>query len=228
MKIFLFGKNSEEILPLVKSLGLEITDKNPELVFSYGGDGTLIESEFAFPGVPKLLLRGSKICKRCSPLSNEEILKRLAAGQYEIEKRIKLEAAVCGEILTGVNDIMVHNQDHRHAMRYHIWLDGRRINSAENEIIGDGVVAATPFGSTGYYRSITDSFFEIGIGLAFNNSTEQADHMVLPETAEIKLQIARGPAIVYADNQEKVLPVAEGDEITIRKSGQEFNLIKIL
>jgi NAD kinase len=228
MKVFLFGKNSNEILSLVKPFGFEITDKNPELIFSYGGDGTLIESEFAFPGVPKLLLRGSKICKRCSLLGNEEILKRLAAGQYEIEKRIKLEAAVRGEILTGVNDIMVRNQDHRHAMRYHIWLNNQRINSAENEIIGDGIVAATPFGSTGYYRSITDSFFEIGIGLAFNNSTEQADHMVLPETAEIKLQIARGPAIVYADNQEKSVAVAEGDEVAIKKSTEEFNLIKIL
>lgn len=228
MKISLFGKNSAEILTLVKSFGLEITEKNPEMIFSYGGDGTLIESEFAFPGIPKLLLRGSKICKRCSPLSNEEVLKRLAEGKYEVEKRIKLEAAVKGEIITGVNDIMVHNQDHRHAMRYHIWLNNSQINTLEEEIIGDGIVAATPFGSTGYYRSITDSFFEIGIGLAFNNSTEQVDHLVLPETSEIRLQIVRGPAIVYADNQEKSIPVLESDEVIIKKSEQVFNLIKVL
>ena len=228
MKIFLFGKNSEEISALVKSFGLEITDKNPEVIFSYGGDGTLIESEFAFPGIPKLLLRGSKICKRCSPLSNEEILKRLAAGQYETEKRIKLEAVVKGEIIAGVNDIVVRNQDHRHAMRYHLWLNNRQIDNMENEIIGDGIVVATPFGSTGYYRSITDSFFELGIGLAFNNSTEQVDHMVLPETSEIKLQIVRGPAIVYADNQDKGILVAEGDEVKIKKSKQVFNLVRIL
>lgn len=228
MKISLFGKNLDEIIPLVKDFDLEITDKNPEIIFSYGGDGTLIESEFAFPGIPKLLLRGSKICKRCSPLSNEEILKRLAAGKYEVEKRIKLEAEVKSEKIIGVNDIVVHNQDHRHAMRYHIWLDNRQINNFENEIIGDGIVVATPFGSTGYYRSITDSFFELGIGLAFNNSTEQVDHMVLPDTSEIRLQIVRGPAIVYADNQDKGILVAEGDEVAIKKSEQIFNLIRIL
>lgn len=227
MKVFLFGKNAEEIKSLVRSFGLEISDKNPEAVLSYGGDGTLMEAEFAFPKIPKLFLRGSKICKRCSPLSNEEVLKRFTEGKYGIERRIKLEAAVNGETISGVNDIVIHNRDHRHAMRYNVWVNGRPINNPQNEIIGDGIVAATPFGSTGYYRSITDSFFEIGIGLAFNNSTEQVDHAVLPEDGKIKLQVVRGPAVVYADNQLKEIDLADGSEVIINKSAEEFNLIRI-
>ena len=89
------------------------------------------------------------------------------------------------------------------------------------------IIVATPFGSTGYYRSITDSFFEIGIGLAFNNSTEQVDHVVLSDESEIKLKIVRGPAIVYTDNQEKTSTLAEGDEVVIRKARDEMQLISV-
>ena len=85
-------------------------------------------------------------------------------------------------------------------------------------MIGDGVVVATPFGSTGYYRSITDSYFETGIGLAFNNSTEQADHVVLSEQRNIEITITRGPAQVYSDNQDEVVTIIEGEKVSIQKS----------
>ncbi|OGN33119.1 MAG: hypothetical protein A3I39_02235 [Candidatus Yanofskybacteria bacterium RIFCSPLOWO2_02_FULL_47_9b] len=100
-------------------------------------------------------------------------------------------------------------------MRYRLWTNGKQIG---NIIIGDGIVVATPFGSTAYYRSITDSFFEIGIGLAFNNSIEQSDHVVLDDQAIIKLEVTRGPALVYADNQKEYLELKEGQEVTIRQS----------
>jgi len=77
------------------------------------------------------------------------------------------------------------------------------------EFIGDGLVVATPFGSTGYYRSITDSYFELGIGIAFNNSTEQADSLVVKEQRQIKVLITRGPALLYADNQTKIINLKE-------------------
>jgi len=91
--------------------------------------------------------------------------------------------------------------------------------------IGDGIVVATPFGSTAYYRSITDSFFEVGIGLAFNNSIEQSDHMVLRESTNISMKIIRGPALVYADNQETALEVGTHGTIEIRTSADTARLV---
>jgi len=94
------------------------------------------------------------------------------------------------------------------------------------EIIGDGIVVATPsFGSTGYYKSITDSFFEVGIGLAYNNSTEQSDHVVLDENRIISIEITRGPAIIYADNQETSISLNKGDVATIKKSSQTAKIV---
>jgi NAD kinase len=224
MKVCIFGKESEKIADLVKKSGFDIVGKNPDIIVSYGGDGTLMKSEFQFPGVPKLILKGSRICKLCVDLSNEEILKRAVGGRYKTEELMKLEAEVKGKKITGLNDIVVHNTDPRHAVRYEVSVNGEAIGG---EIIGDGVVIATPLGSTGYYRSITDSFFEVGIGLAFNNSTEQSDHMVLNNNSEIKIKIARGPAIVYADNQSEAIELEAGDEVTVKKSEETAKIIRV-
>jgi NAD kinase len=137
---------------------------------------------------------------------------------------MKLRATVGGKTLEALNDIVVHNADPRHAIRYGVIADGRNIH---DEVIGDGIVCATPLGSTGYYRSITDSVFEAGIGLAFNNSTEQTDHMVLADTSTITIAITRGPALCYADNQEESLPLAAGDCVTIQKSDTTATMVVV-
>lgn len=215
-RVILYGKNKESIKSAVINSGFEIVDQEADFIISFGGDGTLIGSESDYPGIPKIVLKDSQICKKCSRLSNEDVLLRVRDGRYFLEETMKLEAEAKGKTILAMNDIIVHNDDPRHAIRYTLTIDDKPIGS---EIIGDGIVVATPsFGSTGYYRSITDSFFEVGIGLAFNNSIEQSDHMVLDEKRTIKLSITRGPAIVYADNQDDSILLGESDLVTIKKT----------
>ena len=223
MKVAVFGHSKDKILPLLSASGFSITSENPEFVVSYGGDGTLMRAEAAFPGIPKIILKDSFICKKCSYFSNEIVLEKIQKGDYEIEEMFKLSAAAKGTELIGFNDIVVHNKDPRHAIRYRVKVDGKEI---PREIIGDGIVVATPFGSTGYYRSITDSFFEIGIGLAFNNSTEQSDHMILGEGSVIELAVSRGPAIVYADNHEKTIDLGTDGSVRIKRAEEKAKVVR--
>lgn len=225
MKIAVFGRHTTEIDNLAKSNGFEVVKENPEVVISHGGDGTLILSEFHYPGIPKLLLKSSQICKLCEPFSNEEILERFKGGKYKTRSIAKLEVEAKGKNLHAMNDIILHNDDPRHAIRYHVRLNDEPI--PHHEVIGDGVVVSTPFGSTGYYKSITGSIFTTGIGLAFNNSTEQSDHVVLSEHDVIKIIITRGPATIYADNQDESISLTEGDEIIIKKSKHSAHIIQV-
>lgn len=222
MKAIVFGKNKEHVAPLVKQAGFTIVEKDPDFVICYGGDGTLMMAEHEYPGVPKVLLKDSMICKKCSPLDNAEVLARVADGKYTIENLMKLEVSANGKTLTTINDVILHNEDPRHAIRYNLSVQGRPF---KREVIGDGVVLATPFGSTAYYRSITDSFFELGIGVAFNNSTEQSDHVVLKEESVIRISITRGYATIYADNQKDEIHVDDKSEIVVRKSGQVAKIV---
>lgn len=223
-RVAIVGKNAPAIRPMVEEAGFVVVEQEPEMVVSYGGDGTLMVAEHVYPGVPKAILKDSLICKMCSVLPNDEVLRRVAQGQYTTTELIKLEVRVGQEMLCALNDITVHNDNPRHALRYSVAINGKSVGTT---IIGDGVVVATPLGSTAYYRSITDSFFELGIGIAFNNSTEQSDHMVLHDTSEIRITIVRGPASVYADNQEREIVVGEGAKIVIAKSSEASSILVV-
>jgi NAD+ kinase len=137
---------------------------------------------------------------------------------------LKLHAEAHGDTLIGLNDVIVHNSLPTSGVRYRVWIDERGFS---DEIMGDGVVVATPFGSTAYYRSITRGTFRVGIGLAFNNSIEQVDHLVLGEDAVIRVQITRGPAIVVADNSPHAIPLDDGEEVTIRRADSEAVLLSL-
>lgn len=214
MKLLIYGNNTEEIKHLVQEAGLDIVIEDPDVVAVCGGDGTFMKSEKDFPGVPKFIIKKSKTSKKGHDLTPEEIIEKLVRGRYHINEEIKIEATAKEEQLIGLNEIIIHNTDPRQAIRYNVFVNGKQV---AGEIIGDGVVISTPYGSTGYYRSITDGMFEVGMGIAFNNSTEQVDHMVLKEDTKIKIKIVRGVAHAYADNDEKEIKLNDGDEINITK-----------
>ena len=225
MKIKLVGENLELFDALLSpyKASFELADL-PEFVFVLGGDGTLMRAEHQFPSIPKLFLRDSRIAKLAGPHTNEEILKAFFENRYDVVEYAKLDVEVCGQKATALNDIVMHNANPRHAIRYSVKIDGK---VRYEHVIGDGVVCATPLGSTGYYRSITDSSIEVGIGLAFNNSTEQTDHIVLRDTSVVEIEILRGPAFCYVDNQEDSFELTNGDIVTIQKSDSTAQLIRI-
>lgn len=216
MKMLIFGKKKKKIEKIAKDLNIEVVNSKPDFIISSGGDGTFMLSENKFPGIPKILLKESLICKKCTPnMSHKQILTCIKNKKYKLEKLEKLEATSLGKTLYAINDIVIHNSNPRHAIRYKLEIDNVPINEG---IIGDGIVVSTIFGSSGYYKSITDSVFETGIGLAFNNSTEQSDHMVIKTSRKIKFTLLRGPAEVYADNVKEKIKIKIGDEVIIKTS----------
>jgi NAD+ kinase len=226
MKLIIFGDEQHKLEALLRPYAhLFETANDPEYVFAFGGDGTLMRAERAFPGVPKILIRNSSVAKLAPQRPTEEILQLFFSGGFRITQHSKLALFVNDEQKgIALNDVVVHNENPRHAIRYSV-----RINDTllYERVIGDGVVCATPLGSTGYYRSITDSCFETGIGLAFNNSTEQTDHIVLKEESVIHLGILRGPGICYVDNHEAFVPLTEGSRVRIEKADTNTSIIVV-
>ena len=92
-------------------------------------------------------------------------------------------------------------------------------------MVGDGVGVSTVHGSTAYYRSITHGSFRVGIGIAFSNSTELLNHLVLKEESIIKIRILRGPSELVFDNSPESVKLSEGDIVTIRKSEKTAQML---
>jgi NAD+ kinase len=217
-RVKLYGRKIEEIMPLVERFGLETVEENPQVVVSYGGDGTLLAAEQQWPGVPKVALRRSDRCRTCSHHSNETILRHLAEGKLRRTDFVKLEAKTEKGNLICLNDIMLRNARVNTAARFLVWIYYEVYR--KEEIVRGGLVVSTPFGSTAYFRSIAQCTFRIGIGLAFNNTTEPINNVIVGDASLIRILVTRGPAALAADNNPKLLELDRDDEILIRRSEQ--------
>jgi NAD+ kinase len=212
MRVLLYSRHTEEIQPALERQGLDLVTEDPDIVVTYGGDGTLLGAEREWPCVPKVPIRRSKNWIKCERHREEVILGDLENGNLGRRRLLKLEGIAKGRTIVGLNDITVHHARVSTAVRYRVLIDGEPYSG---EIIGDGLVVSTPFGSRAYYRSITHSVFDVGIGLAFNNSTELVNHLVLSEESRVEIEITRGPALLVADNSPEPVELDRGERAAV-------------
>ena len=224
-KYAVFAKNPEKtdkVHRIATSEGFAHDEENPDFIISLGGDGTFLIAERKMPGVPKLLVRDSLICFKCHDESLEEMLDMMNAGRTKIVELPKLQARTGDETRAAVNDIVVRNRDPRHALRFRLSVDGEPVDDV---LIGDGIIVATPFGSTGYYRSVTRSRLEDGIGVAFNNLTTRREPLHLDADARIKMTIVRSQATLSSDNHPDVDILEEGDTIVVSAADEVARML---
>ena len=218
MRILLKGFFLDDIEPLFKREGIELISEkagNPDLIVTHGGDGSLLGMERKYPGIPKLPIRDKRSSPLCPNHSYEVLIDDLLAGKLSKTELIKLSGKTGDKEILGINDIFIHNSKKVSAIRYRVWINDELYLK---EVASDCVGIATAHGSTAYYRSITRCIFRAGIGLAFSNSREHVDHIILPENAVIKFQLLRGPAFIVADNDPEHIKFVTDDILTVSKS----------
>ena len=225
MKVAIYGKtpeSKEQLKKEIKKFRFVYEEDKPEIVISYGGDGTFLWAERKYPGIPKALFRFSKTCKKCHDLPIKHALELLKKKKYTIKTHNKIQAKIDTTKITATNDIVIRNALPTHAVRFTLKIDGKQIN---DEFVGDGIIAATTFGATAYFHSITRKTFNKGIGIAFNNTTVQQKPLFLPETAKIELTVTRGQAFLVADNEPRMIVLTPGKTVTITGTKEKTKII---
>jgi len=226
MKAYLIGQNSGTIKSIVHDLGIETVESiegKPDFCICFGGDGTLLGSERDYPGLPKVPIR-QRPNDENAHREFKTILERVVEGKHNVTYLPKIKASANGESMLAINDVVLHNSRVVSAVRFEVEIEGLQ---PFGEIVGDGLVAATPFGSSAYYRAITNSVIHVGIGLAFNNTTEPVNHLVLSEKTSIDIKINRGPAILVSDNNPRHIDLDDGDRATISVSDEHAEIWEI-
>jgi NAD+ kinase len=127
-----------------------------ELLVTIGGDGTLLRgAQIAYPR--GLAILGVNI-GRLGFLTEVEAdddgfaaLARVFAGDVRVEERVALHAQVAGsgELFLAINDVVVRRGAQARMAPFGLVLDGEEIAHMPS----DGVIVATPIGSTGYFLS---------------------------------------------------------------------------
>ena len=148
-------KNAKAALkPLTESaraLGLVVTENlsECEVLISLGGDGTILRAvhEFNNANILGFNLGGLGYLSSVGEEDFDTALKMLAAGDFKVTPRTMLEVKKPGESgFIALNDIVIMREMSGHAAILETEVNGR----AATRYMADGLVVATPTGSTAY------------------------------------------------------------------------------
>lgn len=138
-----------------------------DMAFSIGGDGTFLRTARAIGnrGIPIMGFNTGTLgfLAEESLADAPQILDELACGEYTIEQRGVIEVSYEGQIpvhrrqrLFALNEVAVVRDDAASMVTVHAWLDGKTLASYR----GDGLLVATPTGSTAYNLSVGGPIIE--------------------------------------------------------------------
>jgi NAD+ kinase len=193
-----------------------------EMVISIGGDGTLLRGvRLAVPlDVPILGVNTGRMGFlteiETTPAGMDRV-RRVLLGDYEVEERLALQVSVNGVgAHFALNDVVVRRGAQARMAPFGLSLDGEPIA----HIPSDGIVVATPTGSTAYFLSaggpiIAPAVEALGVA-ALLPHTLFARPLIVPTSSTI--EITCDSEIVHANLETDgtfVSDLAPGDMVTI-------------
>ena len=205
-----------------------------DFMFSIGGDGSMLDAITLIrdSGIP---LMGINLGRMgfLSSTSKEEIdqaVNALVNGHYTIEKRSMLcidsPKGLCGDINYALNELTVNKKDTGSMILVHVYIDDLLLNSYWS----DGLIVATPTGSTAYSLSCNgpiitpDSENFVITPIATHNLTVRP--VVIPDKSIIRLKI-EGRMQQYLVGLDSRYAVVDADtEIVIKKEAFYINLVQ--
>ena len=205
-----------------------------DMVLSMGGDGTFLKaaSHVGNKSIPILGINTGRLgfLADVSPEEMEETFEDIYKGNYKIEDRSVLQASCDGQPLKGnpfgLNEIAVLKRDSSSMITIHTSINGAYLTTYQ----ADGLVIATPTGSTAYSLSI-------GGPIIVPHSNTIAITPVAPHSLNIR-------PIVINDDWEITLDVEsrshnflvaidgrsetcrEGTRLVIRKADYQIKVVK--
>jgi NAD+ kinase len=219
----------------VESLPEEALSEAADLVIAVGGDGTMLFASRLVAGhdVPLLGINRGRL-GFLADITPGEMLRRLdevLGGEYEEERRLMLEATIeNGEPsrrALALNDVVLQKRDTGRMLDFENWVDGVYVNTHG----GDGLVIATPTGSTAYALSgggpIVHPSLEAITLVPICPHTLSDRPIVIRADAQIELRVLERPdtrAEVSCDG----MPLGElkaGDRLCVRAAAERVVLI---
>ncbi len=223
------------------NLSLETFSNSEELiakasyVISLGGDGTLLETIDLVKksGVPLLGVNTGRLGFLASVNTNDlkKSIQLLLKEKYTLDKRELIEISGCnncfGEVNYALNEFTIHKKDSSAMINIDTYIDGVFLNS----YFADGLIVATPTGSTAYSLScggpimIPDSDNFIITPIAPHNLTVRP--IVISNNKQISFKVSGRSDNFNISLDSRNAQVPTGSEITIKKADFRLNLIAL-
>ncbi len=226
------GKHLPPNVVFLPELGLP---PHTDFVCSIGGDGTILEavSMAAARGIPVAGVHTGRLGFLASISFGglEDLVRRIKAGDYTLEERSLIHLVDEQNLFEGrnfaLNEIAIMKRDTGSMITVHTFLNGKYLNS----YWADGLIIATPTGSTGYSLSCggpivlpqSDSFIITPVSPHNLNVRP----LVIPDNSLITCTVeGRGrKALLSLDTRSR--PVDMDSSFSIRKEAFAAKLLRL-
>lgn len=207
-----------------------------DLAIAMGGDGTLLNAarslvDFQVPILGVNLGRLgflADVSPAEMPVSLEEVL----SGRFREEERSLLHAEIVrdGRIISqtdALNDVVAHKRDVARMIEVNTFLDGRFLNAYR----ADGLIIATPTGSTAYALSgggpIIHPTLEavVIVPICPHTLTHRPIVVTADSVIEVLLNASNTTQTQVTCDGQISLAIEPGDHIVIRKKSPKLRLI---
>ena len=165
-----------------------------------GGDGTFLSSEYSFPGIPKLGINTGSVgfLPNLSVNYLEEGLELFFSNKFSIEKRAKISCSCGKRSIDALNDISIFAKNPARAIK----LEVSSKNFTET-FLGNGIVFATPTGSTAYSLSVGGPIVYPSVNCIIASPISPVNPMlrpmVFPTSEKFMVKVLDRTALVSAD-----------------------------
>jgi len=204
-----------------------------KFLISMGGDGTLlrISHQYSHFDAPILGINLGHLGFMADVPALDVIpsLTDLLNGAYTVHERLALEAGTNRkERIRAVNDVVFHRAQNYSLIELAIQVDGMYINT----FVADGIIVATPTGSTAYSLAaggpILAPTLDAIVITPICPHTISNRPIVLTADRKIEIQYlsAYDPIDVRADGLD-AMPLKSGDSILIERSSRPFKIVNL-
>lgn len=238
VRIIKSGYGNEELL---KSFYNYLKEKNiqevfgveqADLIISLGGDGTmLISAKEAIRGnIPVLAINMGSLgyLAEIKPQDAVKMLQDYENGNYKLEERSFLEVRYENNIFYGLNELVITKGGHEaHLIQVEVYSNDIFVNKYR----ADGIIVATPTGSTAYSLSAGGSIVHPGLNaltitpLAPQSLTARPIIVNGCEVLSFKAT-SRDDAVHLNIDGNQWFQIQKGDLVSARISDKKVKIIK--
>lgn len=210
-----------------------------ECIITLGGDGTLIQASRDLISL-ELPMMGINMghLGYLTQVSGEEsmdpVLDALLNDSFTLEKRMMLEGSVVGAQKTvkgiALNEIVLTRQDVLQMLHFQVYLN----DTFFNEYMADGIIAATPTGSTAYNLSAGGPIVAPGAQLMLLtpicSHSISARSIVLSPEDRISIRLVKwsgGKSYSTVFDGDQVFPLHYGEKLEICRAPKYTTLIQL-
>jgi NAD+ kinase len=220
--------------PVMFTRQSEIRDQ-VRFLFSMGGDGTLLDT-ITLVGNSGIPIIGVNLGRLgfLSSISKEEIvtaIDEILEGRFILDQRtllhLETQSGFFGEFNYALNDLTVFKKYPNPMLKIETWIDDQFLN----KYWADGLIVATPTGSTAYSLSCTGPIIAPHTGtfvitpIASHNLTVRP--IVIPDDSIIRILIEGRGAECSLSLDSRIENVGESIELIVRKENFTIHLLQM-